>query len=327
MLVAASGLALAAAEVALRLFYDDLPSLAGLADGEYEAGVIPHALFTGPPCSETSYVRRPGGDLVLKDRTADTFLLAIGGDSVAGGQGASRHDLSVGPQVARRLQRDRGGAVRTWNLALPGAGYCSVVRAVHEALDTEVPDAMVLLLFADDLVDRALLSVEGAPVALPGNVTGPARRWAVGRSYLANLIWFRSLISEEAFPQRFIAPEGQDAFVTTLRDLDGRLDELGVPRVVALLGPVALPRCPDPPNPGTPCEWMPEDLALLGRLLTEAGVEYVDLHRVWEGHDDVECEWERDIPLDVGIPVHPNDHGHALLADARHLQLVAALDP
>ncbi len=240
----------------------------------------------------------------------------VSGDSLAYGLGVSPTE-TFGTRLADRLSIDRGWQVRYRNLAVPGAGYCTAVQRIAGALDAHSPDIVLLTLSADDLEERLMLNVEGNLVALPDLVQDPAIRWAVQRSWFANLIWFRWTSIREALrgrQGRFVGRSTQREFQQAMSGLSQRITRKGGQLIVALIAPPGLPMCSEQ-TARQRCDWLREDMATMVALLEEAGVTYVDLREMWTGRPGDIVKRERPI-LETGhLAMHPSVQGHAKVAD------------
>lgn len=293
---------LALAEGALRLRYDGLPSLAGVEGSRY-------AVHDGLAydCA-TDLTPRDRGGLVAGAGAPGRTMWVLG-DSVANGQGV-RFEETYGALLAARLAAAEGRAVQVVNMALPGAGACGVLARLEQALGQGAPDLVLLGLFTDDLEARAMVAVEGAPVAFPDRVQQPLGRALVSRSYLANLAWFAGLLGRADRQERFVDSETRASLGPRVAGLVRQVEAAGGRAVVSLVAPVGTPRCAQPPTGR--CAWMAEDGALMARLLADAGVEVADLRGLWPDDPGLLLPQERPAEL----PIHPSAAGHRLLAEA-----------
>ncbi len=307
-------------EGALRAHYPALPSVAALHDSDYEV----HRFDSGGGDYACSTDLAPAGTRDLLVGSGDeTRELWIVGDSVAYGQGVSAEQV-YGVQLAERLADSHGVSVVVRNFGMPGAGACGVLSRLEQQLDAGArPDLVLLGLFADDLEDRALVSVQGRPVAFPDRVDDAWTRALVSQSYFANLAWFSGVMGEVEVHHRFIEPAARADFQIRMRTLVDRIEDAGGATVVSLTEPVGILRCVVPPEPGSRCDWMPDDLDLMADLLVAAEVPAVDLRGLWNADPRLMIHHERP----AALPIHPNALGHARMAEALWPALDAAAGP
>jgi len=253
--------------------------------------------------------------------------LWVTGDSVAKGFGVAEKD-GVAARLGRHLSGHLGAKVQVRNLAINGAGFCLYMSHLLTRLEEgPAPDALVLLLFADDLEHRAMMAVGDGVVAFPDRIESPAGRALAENSYLANLTWMVSLMANQGkVPQRFIGSRGRKIFVGTMKLLVQQVQMARIPLVTALVAPTGLHLCPKDPPPASRCRWLDKDMTLMAALLTEAGVPFLDLRELWKGKNNKliladELERMRQSPE---IAVHPSSEGHELLAKKIWATLVQA---
>lgn len=338
-LAAASTLvAFAAAEVALRVAYPSLPSLAALEDTELQVGRFPsgcplHGEMTGESvthwvqhlatgelkplresrrdqrCFEPSYLEHGSLD---RFRVDGAFRVAVAGDSVVAGVGAMEND-GVVDQLERALATSLDRPVETLNLGFRGVGYCAVSAWATHALDQDL-DALVVVYFGDDLEDRAMFTLDGSVVAFPDRIDDDLGRLLASTSYVANAIWFAEARRMGQGPRRFVDEAGREAFVETVQGVVDAAEGRGVPVLVALLPPAGMWDCDDDPEPMSRCDWIPQDLDLMADLLSNADLPFLDLRELWDGRGEMlwHTEARRLQPSDM--VVHPSIEGHRHLA-------------
>jgi lysophospholipase L1-like esterase len=330
-------------EIALRQAYPRLPSIDGLRGTQYRieqlvdlAGeadsslchevrsFLSHRSRWGQPGAasgvhfpalDTLELTPDGAVLNRGSFDGDVRSFWVSGDSLAFGLGV-RPNETFGAHLAGRLAVDRDWGVTYRNLAVPGAGYCTAVQRVAGALKRHKPDLVLLVLSADDLEERLMLNVEGNLVALPDLVQDPVARWAVKRSWFANLIWFRwSSITEAAqgVQGRFVGRSTQAEFRQAMAGLNERVQQRGGQLIVALVGPPGLPMCTEK-TARQRCDWLKEDMRTMLALLNEAEVVIADLRGMWTGLESDIVARERRVLASGRLAMHPSAEGHAKVA-------------
>lgn len=305
-------LGLLGAEGILRWLYVELPSLDALRRSPYAstpflAGTS-HAIDASIDC-EGFIVPRENRNAILGTGEHSMSLWAVG-DSMTWGMGVAAADSYV-HQLARRLASERQAQVTVRNLAMPGAGFCQIVRQLNTGLQDGMPDVVLMGLFADDLEHRAWVAVDGETIGIPSQITHPTLRWWARRSHVVNLVWF-AIAPRTAGARRFVDEASQAAIVTHLRTLKERFEQNGTHFVVALLAPVGFADCPPDAPADDRCGWMTDDLVLLRQLLDTADIDAIDLRTLWQPGEEAVLPQERNMPL----PIHPNADGHTRIADA-----------
>lgn len=322
--------ALVLLEISLRLVYSRLPSLAALEDSDYEllrrdaagadrlAGPLESMLCRGDA------VRRIAPGKQAKPAPG-SFKLVVAGDSVVAGHGLEYED-GVAELLQKRLQKRIRRPTRLTKLGLPGGGICHVVSAGRRALERGA-DALVAVLFADDLENHQVLETRGEVVAFPGNIAGPRTRFLASHSYLANMVWLASLTRRQR-PTAHTNSDESKLFVELVGDLVARARMKKTPLVLVLLAPTGLPHCPTPEPPGSRCTWMRKDMDLMASLLTAHGHVFVDLRTIWDGLPPRYPVREGSAFLrGGGMAIHPDGKGHQMVADAILPALIRALKP
>lgn len=330
---AALTLALALPELALRLVYDDLPSLAALSvTTSLPAGAEVPSLGEQPPdcrLPEDEPILHGNWELMLPSPTGEGEPLSLwtAGDSITLGAGVAP-DQTFSAALARRLALSSGRPVALRDLGIQGAAYCDSIKDLHLWLDRDRPDAVVLQLFADDLEKRALYAVQGQVIAFPWRERDPLLRALASRSYLGNLAWSTVRARQGEGPTRGIGVEDQVAFRRAVSLLVARLRTLGIPHVLTLVAPTGLPRCADPTFAArvADCAWLTHDMDLLAVMLVQEGLPFVDLRAAWEDRPDATLAEERqELERRGRLPIHPDAAGHAALAEALWPALEAAM--
>lgn len=310
---ASLAVAFAVAEGGLRGSYPTLPSLSALHDRPdllepflVEAG---QRRRDDRVCDQV--VREPRGRDVSYGSADPVRTLWFAGDSMTAGMGVEPGE-EWPTQLAQRLQARTQGQVVVRNLALPGVGYCEVLRRTHSELQFGRPDLMFITLFADDLESRALLATDGRLVGLPHTIESDALRWAARRSYAVNLGWF-AFASRPTGPVRFIDGPGRAAFQRNVAAITDKVRGMGAEPVVVLMEPVGAERCADDlaADPTHRCAWMADDLALMATLLDEVGVQTIDTRGLWARVSAQPIAAEQN----GGMAIHPDRAGHAAFAD------------
>ena len=238
----------------------------------------------------------------------------IAGDSLAYGLGVEANQ-TLGAHLSQSITRHTGGGVETRQLAVPGAGYCTVVQRVAGALSRNTPDVVLLVLSADDLEERLMLSVQGQLVAPPDLASGRITRYLVQRSWFANLLWFRLTAWRESNQQqkRFVGQETQDDFRTAMGELNQRVTAGGGRLMVSIVEPPGMPHCSGSLMQER-CEWLKADMATMATLLGEAGGTHTTIQGIWgQGMDHI-VPRERGIAQRGMLAMHPSAEGHHQLA-------------
>ena len=304
--------ALVLGEGLLRLLYPTLPSMAPLADSPYHFEPFEWSDFprnsgyqdTRERCWQAGYLKVSTHPAPTSP--ADGLDLWVVGDSMSVGVG-----LPPGSSWASLVQADLTGRlgrpVRLENLASPGANFCSILHILDEALAAaSPPDVVVVQLFADELHGRDRVAVGDKLVMFPDWVEEPWLRALVGRSYVANLVWYLIAPARHTLPVRFVDALTQAMFVDSLKALS------------TLFAPTGLHLCPDPPPLNSRCMWAGPDMDLIADIVRRSGVDFVDLRAIWEDQPvrvlPSELKALAEGKMTMGI--HPDEAGHRLLADA-----------
>ncbi len=317
-------------EAAMRVFYPDLPSKAALAeDGDGPESTLPLLTPGGgiPPCPPLDEIRRGGRPRGTPTPPPGALRFLVGGDSVADGIG-STGGRGFAALLARRLGEHLGRPVHLENVARNGANMCiSMPRFITWLQDGRPPDIALFQVFADDLEWRIAYRKDDSLVLLPERIRRPLLRWWASNSYLANFAWYALSSSDEPGARRYITPEGREQFKTYARAMREHAKKAGVPLVVVLVKPTGDSMCAVPPAENTPCSWWAEELALMKALLEEEGITPVDLSDLWAGAEEIHYSRElknwRANPR--RLPIHPNNRGHKMLADAIFPALLTAM--
>ncbi len=242
-----------------------------------------------------------------------TFWIA--GDSLAYGLGVQAHK-TMGAELSRWMTAQTGGAVDMRNLSVPGAGYCTVAQRVAGALVNNAPDVVLLVLSADDLEERLMLSVNGQLVAPPDLASGRFTRWLVNRSWFANLLWFRVtalMESQASGAKRFVGQETQDAFRHAMTTLKERVEGRGGTLVAAIVEPPGMPLCSGSLMQER-CEWLKDDMATMARLLKTADVPHTMVSGIWSRSLEHIVPREHGIASKGMLAMHPSAEGHQRIA-------------
>jgi lysophospholipase L1-like esterase len=257
--------------------------------------------------------------------TADRRLW-IAGDSLAYGLGVTEYK-TMGAELARAMTRQTGGAVDLRNLAVPGAGYCTVAQRVAGAVSRNEPDLVLVVLSADDLEERLMLSVNGVLVAPPDLASGQLTRWMVGRSWFANLLWFRFTAWREATDggrARFVGRDTQVGFQRAMASLKARIEAKGGVMVAAIVEPPGMPLCAGALMQER-CGWLREDMATMATLLTAAGITHMTADGLWSGSMEHIIDREHRTAQQGMLAMHPSALGHERIAEAVWPMLKSAM--
>jgi hypothetical protein len=214
-------------------------------------------------------------------------------------------------------------------VGVPGGGYCEVLRALHHELDAADPDVVVLQVFADDLEQRAMIILDGAPLVFPASAGSPWVRGLVSHSYAANWAWSRFVARQSPGPTRFVSEEGQAGFQSAMKALGERLDDQGTAFFVFLLPPSGVKACNRPGPQEQICGWYAEDLNHMEALLVGVGISPLRLDTLWS-NPSVQAlpqELRRAETEPAYVPIHPSAAGHTHLAQALAPPVAAALSP
>jgi lysophospholipase L1-like esterase len=301
-----------------------LPSLA-TATAPFEPSERPAVVAPGPDLREcidppgTVDGPAPRAWEATFDGVEPTIRLLVAGDSMVLGPGVEREATATW-LMGVYLATATGQRVITVNAGLNAAGYCGVIRAVHQHLDEAAVDAIVVMLFADDLEQHAFTLVGGSLRADPSRLaTGPIRT-LLSTSYVANAVWFAglkvALNGQDSAPAwvdrgpRNLTQFTRDNLAASMRRLDQRAGPTW-----ALLAPAGLASCPENPDPTSECAWLTDDLHTLSATLeTEVGA-FVDLRGLWEEGGGLESELANQTRTGR-LAVHPNAKGHEEIAAA-----------
>lgn len=321
------------AEAALRRRYDTLPSLSAAGDAawatrpsSFQDAPLPHAPVPLPTAvcnphttlrSEPAWSTGPG---------QPGLILWVIGDSFTDGVGAPQQQ-GFAWVLARLVAQAHGHPVQLVELGESGAGFCRAVQTAEAALrEPAPPDLVVVQLFADDFETHTLMSIGGGVIRSPTTEPDPRVRRLVSRSYLANLLWFGQSLARGIRPARHVDTATQAWFRDHMARLRSSFAEAGIGLVVTLLAPTGLHLCPAEPRPETRCAHFSEDMVLIGNLLDEAGVPFVDLREHWLGKPEMVqgAELEAVHKGELEAAVHPDAAGHESIARALLPAVLAA---
>ena len=271
---------------------------------------------SGVHFAELSSVDATGdGSVRLFGSGGTSRKLWIAGDSLAYGLGVEANE-TLGAHLSQSITRQTGGGVETRQLAVPGAGYCTVVQRVAGAMVKNRPDVVLLVLSADDLEERLMLSVQGQLVAPPDLASGRVTRYLVQRSWFANLLWFRLTAWRESSQQskRFVGQETQDDFRSAMAKLNRRVSASGGRLAVSIVEPPGMPHCSGSLMQER-CEWLKADMVTMSRLLDQAGVTHQMVQGIWGRSMEFIVPRERGMAQRGMLAMHPSAAGHAKLAE------------
>jgi lysophospholipase L1-like esterase len=290
----------AVAEAALRAAYPTLPSLVGLI-GETswrEGDAIQRC--------ETNALVPIGAQPPLPDGRR----LLVVGDSVALGFGVAATER-FGARLAAKLSAS-GQPWSEVNKARAGGTACVTLGLARDAVQLDNADVAVVGLFADDLMEAPRFWVNGHAVAFPNTVRVPWLRSLVSSSYTANTVWWGTQV---AFFDRSQSLSRDEETLRTFRrglsELRAQSVQTGTPVVLTLLPAAGGEVCATGGTEPQVCDLLGE-ADRLAELLDEGWPGWVDLRGVLRGGDYRLDEEKADARLDI----HPNEAGHARIADA-----------
>jgi len=246
----------------------------------------------------------------------------VAGDSISLGEGVSPEESYAG-LVGAELSIRHGRPVEVVNAGVNAAGYCHVIRAVHQHVAADDFEYVVIGLFADDLEQRAVTLHDGALRADPGMVGGAIGTMAT-RSYVLNWVWFQVLkyaVSVQTDggtrPAAHVTRPGRKIPERSLQNFSASVRGLNQYKPLFLLiPPVGGPLCPPEPAQGSECSWLFQDMDEMAIRLTDSGARFLDLRGLWADGEDhtqaIEQRWWRE---NGRLPVHPDAAGHARIAE------------
>jgi lysophospholipase L1-like esterase len=129
--------------------------------GNRRTGAPTRTTHRHPPRGRGGRARSGYDGLVTPSRTV---RLAVLGDSIAFGQGASRPEDRPAARLAEGLRRARGVEVETGVLAVPGARSAGLRAQVDRALPWR-PDVAVVVIGANDLTHRVPVDAAAGDLA------------------------------------------------------------------------------------------------------------------------------------------------------------------
>lgn len=244
------------------------------------------------------------------------FRLAVVGDSVVAGIGAEESN-GVADVLGRELGALLGLPVRVTNLGSIGADFCVVAQKVSAALSVKPYDALVHVLFADDLMPYLRIVVGKITLLLPSRIENPLLRSLMSHSYCANALWVHLPYIHRPFERIVPVPEDiRESFKAAMVQISASAEKAGVPHLVVLLSfPEHAWRRDNPDAQISPWSRISDShLEAMAALLDEAGVPFLDLRSVWDDEPVHVCAAELPELAIGGAGVHPDDAGHALLA-------------
>ena len=241
--------------------------------------------------------------------------LWVAGDSLAYGLGVAA-DQSMGAALSRSMTTQTGGGVNLRNLSVPGAGYCTVAQRVAGALERNQPDLVLLVLSADDLEERLMLSVNGQLVAPPDLASDRFTRWMVNRSWFANLLWFRLTAWMESISdkgKRFVGRDTRDGFRHAMATLKSRIESRGGKMAAVIVEPPGMPLCSGSLMQQR-CDWLKQDMVTMAELLNDAKVEHRVVSGLWSNSMEHIIRREHGIAQQGMLAMHPSAEGHERIA-------------
>ncbi len=330
-----------AAEVALRLVYENLPSLS-VDTQPFVPEDRPSVVAQGPDlplCHEPKQERPAGagespppavGWVRKLAGSGEPFILFVVGDSGALGAGVEP-EQTYAYGIAQRLQAQTSRPVHLFDLGYNAASYCGYLEELHHHLDRMTPDLVVLHMFADDLEQQALVLTGGVLRADPSHIESRAASWLLSNLYVVNWGWWKGLEwvvhyvtdGAQVAPTwvergpRLIPKQTLNNFGDAMVHLQTRLQNEGVAQFNFLISPAGWGMCPDAPSPTSECGWLAEDMDAMSVQLDEGGVSWTDLRDIWTDDSASVQELEMRFYREQGrLPVHPNEQGHERILTA-----------
>lgn len=234
--------------------------------------------------------------------------LAVVGDSVAAGVGDTQ-----GLGLHGRLERHLSVPVWATSFARPGAAIAFATAEATRLVTQDEADAVVVVLFGDDLIEHPVVMEDGQITGLDGPIPTGAARWLIERSYVANLVWFHAVVRRNES-----TPAGDAAWVmvSATAEVERVARSKGTPLLYVLVAQSGLSLCDDPRMQRGMCAAVREDLGLMAGALDLAQVHWLDLRELWNDErphipPDEMDGWER---RHMAMPVHPDAAGYELLA-------------
>ena len=247
------------------------------------------------------------------------------GDSGALGAGVAPEE-TYAYQVAKQLSAEKKQSIELYNLGYNAAGYCIYLQELHRHLDLQIPDLVIVHMFADDLEQKALVMSGGVLRADPARLETSVLRHLLSNSYTFNWIWWKSMTwivtkttdGGTRVPKwvetgpRLIPQKTQQNFTSSIVHLKKRLTKEDIDHVFFLASPAGWSLCPDNPSPTSECGWLEHDQTNIARLLDSTGVPWLDFRMIWNDSDQYVLRQERQFFQRYNrLPVHPNKDGHA----------------
>jgi lysophospholipase L1-like esterase len=141
-----------------------VPTVAGAVGLVAAAAVAAQQLLSAQARAARTAIGKPLGEQAFHpDRTyrrkhGRAVTLVLLGDSIAAGLGATRQRHTLGVQLAKRVGRATGRAVRLVPLAEVGAESSWLARQVDNLADDLVPDVAVVIVGGNDVTHRVRTS-------------------------------------------------------------------------------------------------------------------------------------------------------------------------
>ncbi|MEE2751720.1 MAG: SGNH/GDSL hydrolase family protein [Myxococcota bacterium] len=316
-------------ETIFRVRFPVLPSLSALQSPEavefwgHDSPPIATSPSTSSNCQDppgetragSAHVAPPVRRHVFGDDNNARPNILVAGDSIAWGYGVEPTE-AWGAILGQTLHQSLNKNLSVSVVGIPGGGYCEILRGIHRELDAAPTDVVVLQVFADDLEQRAMMVVDGAPLVYPAQATHPTTRTLASHSYVFNWVWAHWSSRNQSTTARFISTEGQNNFQQAMSNLKKRTDALDIQLVAFQIQPAGLKACSETDAPA--CGWYHEDHSLMTQLLGQAGIQALDLSAIWDNPERWVLEKERmRMQREPNyVAIHPNKQGHALLASA-----------
>lgn len=259
-------------------------------------------------------------------RLEGAFNLAVVGDSVVEGIGAPK-GRGMAEVLGRLLGRSTGLQVEVINSGRPGANFMHKAQMSKKILDSGAADALVVVLFSDDLHFSLVVAEKGKVVDLLDKQPSLLMRTLIRRSYLANALWMLWRTSVHQTQTQFLSGEHRARLVGLMREVKQRARQSKTPLVMAILPASGVAVCPRRPLQGTPCSVVLLTMETMAELLQEAGMPFVDLRYIWADGRPRAPQYELDDVRSgrLGIAVHPDTEGHSMIAEALEPVLTKAV--
>ena len=250
-------------------------------------------------------------------RLKGAFNLAVVGDSVVEGVGAPP-DQGVADLLGRRLGQTTGLNVRVIRRGRSGANLQQKVELSRDIVKNRVADLVVVVLFSDDLNFGRMVARRGEVIDLLDKRPSWLMRTLVSRSYLVNALWMVWRATVHQTRTQFLTHQERAHMVSMMGELGQQARAANIPLVLSILPASGMALCPPRPEPGSGCNVALLTMDTMAEILREANQAFVDLRFIWaDGRPRIpQIELDDMHSGKLGIAVHPNAEGHAMVAEA-----------